>query len=119
LRTQAALVNRVDEGSFLAEWRTASNEQEIKEALLHHERYLSLHLLSDTATESFIDERVADLSIPASTLVALVRRNGRIVIPRGDTVLREGDRITIIGDRASIERLYEVHRGKRGLTVGR
>jgi amino acid transporter/mannitol/fructose-specific phosphotransferase system IIA component (Ntr-type) len=119
LRTQAALVNRVDEGSFLAEWRTASNEQEIKEALLHHERYLSLHLLSDTATETFIDERVADLSMPASTLVALVRRNGRIVIPRGDTVLREGDRITIIGDRASIERLYEVHRGKRGLTVGR
>ena len=119
LRTQAALVGRVDEESFLAEWRTASDEQEIKETLLHHERYLSLHLLSDTATEGFIDQRLADLNIPASTLVALVRRNGRIVIPRGDTVLREGDRITIIGDPASIDRLYEVHRGTRGTIVGR
>jgi amino acid transporter/mannitol/fructose-specific phosphotransferase system IIA component (Ntr-type) len=119
LRTQAALVTRIDEESFLAEWRTASDEQQIKETLLHHERYLSLHLLSGTVTEAFIDERVADLNMPASTLVALVRRNGQIVIPRGDTVLHEGDRVTIIGDPASIERLYELHRGKRGLMVGR
>jgi mannitol/fructose-specific phosphotransferase system IIA component (Ntr-type) len=119
LRTQAALVTRIDEASFLAEWRTASDEQQIKETLLHHERYLSLHLLSGTATEAFIDERVANLNIPASTLVALVRRNGRIVIPRGDTMLREGDRITIIGDPASVERLYELHRGQQGLVVGR
>ena len=119
LRTQAALVGRVDEESFLAEWRTASDEQEIKETLLHHERYLSLHLLSDTATDTFIGQRLADLNIPASTLVALVRRNGQIVIPRGDTVLREGDRVTIIGDPASIDRLYELYRGSRGVVVDR
>ena len=115
LRTQAALVNRADEESFLAEWRTASDEQEIKEVMLHHERYLSLHLLSDTPTESYIDRRVADLNIPASTLVALIRRRGHIIIPRGDTTLQEGDRITIIGDPASIERLYELQ--KRGGTI--
>jgi amino acid transporter/mannitol/fructose-specific phosphotransferase system IIA component (Ntr-type) len=110
LRTQAALANRTDERSFLAEWRTASDEQEIKEVLLHHERYLTLHLLSDTSTEAFIDRRIRNLSLPAGTLVALVRRNGKIIVPNGGTTMREGDRVTIIGDPASIERVYELHR---------
>jgi amino acid transporter/mannitol/fructose-specific phosphotransferase system IIA component (Ntr-type) len=109
LRTQATLANRTDEESFLTEWRAAQNEQEIKETLLHHERYVSLHLLSGTPTESFIDQRVADLNMPAGNLVALVRRNGQIHIPNGSTTLSEGDRITIIGDAAGINRLYELY----------
>jgi K+/H+ antiporter YhaU regulatory subunit KhtT len=109
LRTQATLANRTDEESFLLEWRAATNEQEIKETLLHHERYLSLHLLSGTPTEKFIDKRIADLNMPAGNLVALVRRNGQIHIPNGSTSLNEGDRITVIGDPAGINRMYELY----------
>ncbi len=116
LRTQATLANRTDEEQFLIEWRTAKNEQEVKETLLHHERYLSLHLLSGTSTEDFIDQRLSELNTPASTLVALIRRNGDIIIPRGNTTLREGDRITIIGDPAGIQRLYELYRQTQGVT---
>jgi mannitol/fructose-specific phosphotransferase system IIA component (Ntr-type) len=38
LRTLATLANRVDEEQFLVEWRAATDEQEAKESLLHHER---------------------------------------------------------------------------------
>ena len=115
LRTQAMLANRTDEESFLTEWREAANEQEIKETLLHHERYVSLHLLSDTPTEAFIDKRVGDLNMPAGSLVALVRREGQIHVPNGSTTLSEGDRITIIGDPAGISRLYELHQQGSGM----
>jgi Trk K+ transport system NAD-binding subunit len=47
--------------------------------------------------------------MPAGNLVALVRRNGQIHIPNGSTTLSEGDRITIIGDAAGINRLYELY----------
>jgi len=110
LRTLATLANRVDEEQFLVEWRAATNEQEIKESLLHHERYLSLHLLSSTSTEELIDRSVSDLNLPAGTLVALVRRNGQIHVPSGGTTLQEGDRMTIIGSPAGIDRLYELYR---------
>jgi amino acid transporter/mannitol/fructose-specific phosphotransferase system IIA component (Ntr-type) len=110
LRTLATLANRVDEEEFLVEWRAATNEQEIKESLLHHERYLSLHLLSSTSTEELIDRSVSDLNLPAGTLVALVRRNGQIHVPAGGTKLQEGDRMTIIGSPAGIDRLYELYR---------
>jgi amino acid transporter/mannitol/fructose-specific phosphotransferase system IIA component (Ntr-type) len=110
LRTLAALANRTDEDSFLVEWRAAADEQEMKESLLHHERYLTLHLLSGTNTGDLIDQRVRDISFPAGTRVALIRRNGDIVVPEGATELREGDRVTIIGDPAGIERMYELYR---------
>ena len=110
LRLLATLANRVDEESFLAEWRAADDEQAIKESLLHHERYLTLHLLSNTSTEDFIDRRIVDLNLPGGVLVALVRRDDQIVVPSGDTVLQEGDRVTIIGSAAGIERLYELYR---------
>jgi len=110
LRTLATLANRVDEEQFMVEWRAASNEQEIKESLLHHERYLTLHLLSSTSTEDLIGRSVADLNLPAGMLVALVRRNGQIHVPSGSTTLQEGDRMTVIGNPAGIDRLYELYR---------
>ena len=110
LRTLATLANRTDEKQFLVEWRAAANEQEVKESLLHHERYLTLHLLSGTNTDEFIDRAVSDLNLPAGVLVALVRRDDRITVPSGDEVLREGDRVTIIGNPAGIDRLYELYR---------
>ena len=110
LRTLATIANRTDEEQFLIEWRSASDEQEIKETLLHHERYLTLQLLSGTNTEEFIGQSVRDLNVPAGNLVALIRRQGDIIVPNGSTELREGDRVTIIGDPNGIERLYELYR---------
>jgi len=110
LRTLATLANRTDEEQFLVEWRAASNEQEAKESLLHHERYLTLDLLTGTNTEEFIDRRVKDLNLPAGVLVALVRRDEEITIPNGQSTLEEGDRVTIIGNPAGIERIYELYR---------
>ncbi len=110
LRTLATLANRTDEEQFLVEWRAATDEQEVKESLLHHERYLTLDLLSGTSTDEIIGRQVKELNLPAGVLVALVRREGHIIVPSGATALEEGDRITIIGNPAGINRLYELYR---------
>mgnify|MGYP006271968041 CR=1 FL=1 len=110
LRTLATLANRLDEDRFMAEWRASVDEKEMKESLLHHERYITFYLLSDTKTEEFIDKRIRDLNLPAGVLVALVRRDGQITIPNGNSVLKEGDQMTVIGDPAGVDRLYELYR---------
>ena len=119
LRTMASLVNRADEEQFLDEWRAATDEHHTKETLMHHERYVSLALLTDTPTEDFIDHPVKAINLPANSLIALVRRDNEILIPHGDTVLKEGDRITVIGDPASTERLYELYHASRSTTTTR
>jgi mannitol/fructose-specific phosphotransferase system IIA component (Ntr-type) len=109
LTTLAAIANRVNEDQFLLEWRSATDEQEIKESLLHHDRYLTLHLLTNTGTEALIDKRIDALTLPTDLLVALIRRDGELLVPSGRTALREGDRLTIIGQPPGIERLRELY----------
>ena len=90
-------------------WNAAENEQELKEALLHHERYLSLRLDPGTPAADFIGKALRDLRLPPGNLVALVRRRGRLLVPSGGTVLEEGDQVTVIGNPDGIARLYETY----------
>ena len=105
LRTLAHLAGRIGEGSFIAAWRSASDEQALKEALMHPERYLSLVVSKQGKTEAFIGQAVQELELHAESQVALIKRNGQPIVPEGHTVLREGDQITITGNTTDIQRL--------------
>ncbi len=45
--------------------------------------------------------------MPEGSLVALIRRQGEVLVPRGRTVLQEGDRLTIIGEPMGLATLAE------------
>jgi Trk K+ transport system NAD-binding subunit len=42
--------------------------------------------------------RLRDLQLPGDMLVLSIRREGELMIPRGNTILEIGDRLTILGD---------------------
>ena len=83
----------------------AADEQELKEILLRDERFFSLRIRSDTPSSVLIGRSLGEIQMPEGSLVALIRRKGETIVPRGLTVLREGDRLTIIGDGQGIEQL--------------
>ena len=105
LRILAQIAERVDEESFEDEWRAARGEQELKEALLHEDKCLSLYVLQGTKTAVLIDCALREVQIPPGCLVAMLRRSGQTAAPRGDTVFLEGDRLTIIGDPKGIREM--------------
>ena len=109
LRILASIASRIDEEHFMDDWAEAANEQKLKETLLHHERYTSLRLQTDTRAASFIGKALRDLRLPPGVLVALIRRQGQLIVPGGNTVLEEGDQITLIGNAEGIARLYETY----------
>ncbi|HLG41881.1 MAG TPA: chloride channel protein [Planctomycetota bacterium] len=45
-------------------------------------------------------KRVRDIELPADVLLVAIRRGRKIVVPRGATVLRAGDRVSILVSRA-------------------
>ena len=99
----------IDEDTFMHEWRTAENEHQLKETLLHYDRYLSLYLHPDLKTSDMIGKAVRDLNLPPGNLIALISRGHHSSIPDGSTVLEEGDRLTIIGEPSGIDRLLQVY----------
>lgn len=105
LRILAQIAGRIDDDNFLKDWMDAADEQELKEILLRDERFLSLRIRSSTPSSGLIGHSLKDIHMPEGCLVALIRRRGETIVPRGLTVLLEGDRLTIIGDAQGIEQL--------------
>lgn len=107
LRILAQIAEHVDQDDFMDTWLGAHNEQVLKETLLHEDRYLKLRLQAGTPTSALIGQPLRKAPFPEGVLVALVRRGGELIIPRGSTVLREGDRLTVIGDAHELRALEE------------
>lgn len=110
LRILAELVARADETHFIREWCQADDESALREVLLRHERYLALRLRDEGPTAGLVGTPVRDLSLPDGTLIALVSRGERTFPARGDTVLRAGDRITLVGEPEEIRATWERYR---------
>lgn len=105
LRILAQIARRADDENFLREWHSANDEVELKEALLRDEAFLFLTLRHNHATTDLIGRALRETDFPEGCLVAMLRRGGRMVIPRGDTVLRENDRLTILGNNEGLRDL--------------
>ena len=106
LRILAQIASHVGEETFMSQWLAAKNEQDLKEILLRDEHFLSLHLRDTPEMAPLLGRALREIKLPEGTLVALIRRNGRTLIPRGGTVLKANDRLTILGEPSSIRALY-------------
>jgi mannitol/fructose-specific phosphotransferase system IIA component (Ntr-type) len=113
LRILAQLAGRIEADGFMEEWLEDRNDQELKETLLRDDRFLSLQVVSGHKTEELIGHALNELRMPEGTLVALIRRYGETLVPRGRTVLREGDRLTIIGSPGSIKAVADKYQDKQ------
>ncbi len=107
LRLLAQIAGRVEEESFYDDWMAAQSEAEIRLALLHDERWITLKLSSKNATAEMINKAIKEVRLPENALIAVIRRAGRSIIPKGNVVLKEGDILTIIGDPAAMRELEE------------
>ncbi len=105
LRLMAQLVTMAEQDTFAADWRQAHDEQALLETLLRDERFASIVVGAKGPPSEMVDKRLAEVSFPGDTLVAMVRRGDRTIIPKGDTLLRAGDRLTVIGAPADVAAL--------------
>ena len=107
LRLLAQLAGHVDQQGFMPRWLAATTNQKMKEILLREDRFASLRIEIGTSTESLINLPIHKLGFPEGCLVALIHRRGHMVVPRGSTILEEGDQLTIIGDERGTRSLKE------------
>lgn len=115
LRMLAQIAGRVDEDTFAIEWEAAKDNNELKEVLLHDERWLSLTVEPEKPSGKLIGKELKDLAFPIGSLVALISRSGINIIPKGKTVIEGGDKLTIIGEIGSIKEIEKKFSSKNDL----
>lgn len=110
LRLLVRISDILERDNFVKKMLECKDEQRVKEYLLHHERYISLDLVSDSPAGAFIGHKAGELDLPADTLPVLMRRKNKVFTPDKHTTLKEGDSLTIIGDPKSIDQLYKKYK---------
>lgn len=105
LRILAQVATRVDQEGFADRWRNARDEQAIREVLLRDERFVSFRVTRDGAAAALAGRTLREAAMPEGALVAVVRREGQDLIPRGATALEEGDLLTVIGEPEAIRQV--------------
>ncbi len=109
LRILAQIAERVDDPQFTDEWAGAEGEQQMKEILLRDERFLSVNVRKGRPSERLIGKALREIDLPEDCLVALCNRDGKTLVPRGDTIFQDGDRITVIGHPEAIREIEKTY----------
>ncbi len=72
-------------------------EQYARLKTLRDESQEDVHFISSelTADHAWHEQTVAELPLPPGTMLALIQREGEVVVPHGDTVVLAGDRLVL------------------------
>ena len=103
LRIIAHLVEMIDNQHFTERWKSAGNESELREILLRDERFINITISQYNETRRLIGKKIMDVDLPGQSLITILKRNGDIKIPHGQTLLKENDKLSIIGEAQDIE----------------
>jgi len=107
LRILAHLAEMIDVMDFKERWLNAKDEAELREILLRDERFINMTISDDDPTKEMIDKRVKNISLPGSTLITIVKRGEKIIYAHGKTEIKEGDRLSLIGEKSDINEVKE------------
>ena len=109
LRILARIAERIDEVSFSVEWEQAKDEQELRESLMHDDRFVTIQIRGQATTGNLIGLQLREAGIPGGCLVAMLSRDGQSFVPSGRTVLQDGDELTIIGEDEGLDLLRDTY----------
>ncbi len=105
LRILAQIAGRVDDNNFMDEWLAARNDQELKEILLRDKRFLSFRIIRNTPSGILIGKQLKNAGFPHGCLIALINRDEKAIIPKGDLIFQEMDKLTIIGEEPVLKEI--------------
>ncbi len=107
MRIIGHLAELIEAEEFLERWKQAEDEKELKNVLLTDERFIHIRLQEHTKSEDWIGKEIMNVALPGECLIAIIERDGEIVIPKGKTQLQSGDVLSILGYPNDIKVLKE------------
>ncbi|WP_456475048.1 potassium channel family protein [Candidatus Pyrohabitans sp.] len=60
-----------------------------------------------------VGKEIRDIGMPEGSTIAAIHRNGELIIPRGSTVLKAGDRLTILAKVSVVEKAANLMKEKQ------
>jgi len=110
LRILAQLAERVDSENFYTLWLSAENEDKIKKIFMTDKLFVTFFVRNYQPSGVMIGSRIKDLDFPEGCLVAVVHRKRETIFPKGNTILQNNDRLTVIGNSADLDKVKKIYK---------
>jgi len=105
LRLAGHLAEVVQSDNFELRWMSSQTERDMNEVLMRDDHFLHGPVASFPALLKQAGQKISEISLPASCLIAIIERDGDIIVATADTTLLESDEVAIIGEPADLENL--------------
>ena len=107
MRLVGHLAEIVQPDSFLERWLNAESEKELREILMSDEHFIHVSVDDNRYLKEQLGQKIGEISLPGESLIAIIYRNGDLIIPHGNTELEPGDELSIIGQPQDIRTLMD------------
>lgn len=107
VRLSGMLAEVVQSDRFARRWLRAVDEKSLNAILMRDDRFYHGPVETMPFLVDQLGTKVGELELPGSCIVALVERNGELIIPTPDVRLLAFDDVAIIGDPEAIELLND------------
>ena len=107
VRLAGQLAEVVQGARFTKRWLRAVDEKSLNAILMRDDRFYHGPVETMPFLVEQLGRKVGELELPGSCIVALVERNGELIIPTPDVKLLAFDDVAIIGDPEAIELLND------------
>ena len=107
LRLAGHLAEVVQSEHFEMRWLASETERDMNEVLMRDDHFLHGPVREFPSLLEQSGRKIADVSLPASCLIAMIERDGQIIVATPDTDLQESDEVAIIGEPVDLQNLRE------------
>lgn len=105
LRLAGHLAEVVQSDHFDQRWLAAKKERDMNEILMRDDHFLHGPVAQFPALAAQAGKSIGQIELPQSCLIAMIERNGKIIIATADEILLVDDEVAIIGEPDDLERL--------------
>ena len=105
LRLAGHLAEVVQSEHFEIRWLESKTERDMNEVLMRDDHFLHGPVANYPRLLEQSGKHVADISLPASCLIAMIERDGNIIVATPDIELLATDEVAIIGEPEDLENL--------------
>lgn len=105
LRLAGHLAEVVQSEHFEKRWIAAQSDRDMNEVLMRDDHFLHGPLEQFPSLLEQAGRKIAEVSLPASCLIAMIERDGRILVATPDTDLLASDEVAIIGEPSDLQDL--------------
>ena len=102
IRLAGHLAEVVQSDNFSERWAEAKGESELNQILMRDDHFYHGPVSNVPVLADQVGKPVSSIELPNSCLLALIERNGEILIAKPEVVLEKNDQVAIIGDPEDI-----------------